>query len=158
VIQMTWIGAPSIYYGDEAGLCGWTDPDNRRTYPWGSEDKELIAVHKTLISIRNALPALKTGSLKCLYGEYNIIAYGRWNSEDKVVIVVNNNDTEKVALIPVWEIGITHGDTCQQVMETTTETYTTVGEIYDVVRGKLRVELKPYSAKIIKARSYKTER
>mgnify|MGYP002224581700 FL=1 len=35
VVQMTWPGAPTIYYGDEAGLCGFTDPDNRRTYPWG---------------------------------------------------------------------------------------------------------------------------
>ena len=34
-IQMTWVGAPTIYYGDEAGVCGFTDPDNRRTYPWG---------------------------------------------------------------------------------------------------------------------------
>ena len=34
VIQMTWVGAPTVYYGDEAGVCGWTDPDNRRTYPW----------------------------------------------------------------------------------------------------------------------------
>ena len=34
VMQMTWPGAPTIYYGDEAGLCGFTDPDNRRTYPW----------------------------------------------------------------------------------------------------------------------------
>ena len=33
VMQMTWPGAPTLYYGDEAGLCGWTDPDNRRTYP-----------------------------------------------------------------------------------------------------------------------------
>ena len=33
-VQMTWVGSPTIYYGDEAGLCGFTDPDNRRTYPW----------------------------------------------------------------------------------------------------------------------------
>ena len=33
VMQMTWPGAPTIYYGDEVGLCGFTDPDNRRTYP-----------------------------------------------------------------------------------------------------------------------------
>ena len=33
VMQMTWPGAPTIYYGDEAGVCGFTDPDNRRTYP-----------------------------------------------------------------------------------------------------------------------------
>lgn len=35
VMQMTWPGAPTVYYGDEAGVCGFTDPDNRRTYPWG---------------------------------------------------------------------------------------------------------------------------
>lgn len=33
VMQMTWPGAPTVYYGDEAGVCGFTDPDNRRTYP-----------------------------------------------------------------------------------------------------------------------------
>ena len=42
VMQMTWPGAPTVYYGDEAGVCGFTDPDNRRTYPWGHEDQELI--------------------------------------------------------------------------------------------------------------------
>ena len=41
LIQMTWPGAPTIYYGDEAGLCGFTDPDNRRTYPWGREDQKM---------------------------------------------------------------------------------------------------------------------
>ena len=41
VMQMTWPGAPAIYYGDEAGLCGFTDPDNRRAYPWGNEDREM---------------------------------------------------------------------------------------------------------------------
>ena len=45
VIQMTWPGAPTIYYGDEAGVCGFTDPDNRRTYPWGREDLQMIQFH-----------------------------------------------------------------------------------------------------------------
>ncbi len=43
-MQMTWPGAPTIYYGDEAGVCGWTDPDSRRTYPWGGENLELNRV------------------------------------------------------------------------------------------------------------------
>ena len=46
IMQMTWIGAPTIYYGDEAGLAGFTDPDNRRTYPWGNEDFQLIGFHR----------------------------------------------------------------------------------------------------------------
>ena len=45
-IQMTWPGAPTVYYGDEAGLCGFTDPDNRRTYPWGREDYQMIDFHR----------------------------------------------------------------------------------------------------------------
>ena len=51
VVQMTWPGAPTIYYGDEAGLCGFTDPDNRRTYPWGKEDIVLIDFHRDIIRI-----------------------------------------------------------------------------------------------------------
>lgn len=152
VIQMTWIGAPTIYYGDEAGVCGWTDPDNRRTYPWGNEDQELIAAHKSLISLRKAIPALRSGSLKFLYGEYNIISYGRFDDKDKVVVVVNNNDHKKTVWIPVWEIGITNSDVCQQVFETTVKSHATDDFKYDVVRGKIMVELEPYSAKIIKCR------
>ena len=38
-VQMTWVGAPTVYYGDEAGVCGFTDPDNRRTYPWAGRIK-----------------------------------------------------------------------------------------------------------------------
>jgi len=52
VMQMTWVGAPTIYYGDEAGLCGFTDPDSRRTYPWGHEDQEMIQFHKDIIRLR----------------------------------------------------------------------------------------------------------
>ena len=49
--QMTWIGAPTVYYGDEAGVCGFTDPDNRRTYPWGHEDQQMLGFHKEMIRI-----------------------------------------------------------------------------------------------------------
>ncbi len=157
VIQMTWIGAPTIYYGDEAGVCGWTDPDNRRTYPWGNEDKELIAVHKSLISIRKAIPALKQGSIKFLYGEYNIISYGRWDDKDKIIVAVNNNDHKKTIWIPVWEIGITNAEICQQMLETTRNGHSTEAIKYDVVRGKVMVEMEAYSAKIIKCKDQYNE-
>ena len=48
-VQMTWVGAPTVYYGDEAGVCGFTDPDSRRTYPWGQENRELVEFHKEMI-------------------------------------------------------------------------------------------------------------
>ncbi|GFI62512.1 neopullulanase 2 [Clostridiales bacterium] len=49
--QFIWPGLPTLYYGDEAGATGWTDPDNRRTYPWGRENKQLIEFHKEVIKL-----------------------------------------------------------------------------------------------------------
>lgn len=66
VVQMTWPGAPTVYYGDEAGVCGFTDPDNRRTYPWGKEDVVLVDFHRDMIRIHKENEALRTGSLKLL--------------------------------------------------------------------------------------------
>ena len=77
MVQMTWPGAPTVYYGDEAGVCGWTDPDSRRTYPWGHEDLELIEYHRYMIRIHKALPVLRRGAVKELLAGRNVIAYGR---------------------------------------------------------------------------------
>lgn len=106
MVQMTWPGAPTIYYGDEAGLCGFTDPDNRRTYPWGSEDKEMIAFHKDMIQIHKSCPELKTGSLKELYAENNIIVFGRFNRTAAVIVAINNNSFEITREIEVWPMGV----------------------------------------------------
>ena len=83
VMQMTWPGAPTIYYGDEAGLCGFTDPDNRRTFPWGREDKELIRFHKEMILIHKMYPVFTHGSIKILTAEYNCLSYGRFSFEEQ---------------------------------------------------------------------------
>lgn len=63
VFQMTWPGAPTLYYGDEVGVCGFTDPDNRRTYPWGDEDRELLVFHREMIRIHKQYEAFRTGSV-----------------------------------------------------------------------------------------------
>ena len=89
-IQMTWPGAPTVYYADEAGQVGWTDPDDRRTYPWGHEDQSLIDLHRDLIHLRRELPVLKDGSLKPLLAEYGRIAYARFDDETRCIIAVNN--------------------------------------------------------------------
>ncbi len=89
-IQMTWVGAPTIYYGDEAGVCGFTDPDNRRTYPWGNENQELLNFHKEMIRIHKEHPALRTGSLNILSWDENVLAYGRFLGEDRIVAIINN--------------------------------------------------------------------
>ena len=65
------VGKPTFSQFDEAGLCGWTDPDNRRAYPWGHEDMDLIDYHKAIIRIHKEYQVIKTGSIMFLLGEYN---------------------------------------------------------------------------------------
>lgn len=92
VIQMTWPGAPTIYYGDEAGVTGWTDPDSRRTFPWGREDNGLTDLYRALSSVRSSHPVLKTGSLVELSAGYGSISYARFDGCSCAVISCNNTD------------------------------------------------------------------
>ncbi|MBO5327848.1 MAG: glycoside hydrolase family 13 protein [Clostridia bacterium] len=110
LIQMTWPGSPGVYYGDEAGVVGWTDPDNRRTYPWGKEDKELIEFHKKAIGLRNRLNCFKTGSIKALDSGNGYIAYARFDRRECAVIVINRSEKPVKLSVPVWEAGVETGD------------------------------------------------
>ena len=83
-MQMTWPGAPTVYYGDEAGVCGFTDPDNRRTYPWGHEDRQMLAFHKAAIRMHRINSVLKTGSLQFLLTDYNCLGYARFTRSEQI--------------------------------------------------------------------------
>ena len=111
-MQMTWPGAPTLYYGDEAGLCGFTDPDNRRTYPWGRENKELIDFHREMIRIHKKYPVLSHGSLKFLYGEHNVIAYGRFDMKERVIVAFHNGQGDKTFMLPVWQAEVLMRQPC----------------------------------------------
>ena len=150
-VQMTWPGAPTIYYGDEAGVCGFTDPDNRRTYPWGNEDHDLIAYHKDIIKIHKENKELLTGSLMNLGADYNYIAYARMRKGEQVVVLVNNNDKEITKDVSVWEAGVPREYTMQRLLFTYAEGYTTEAFEYEVVDGMVRVTLPPTSVIILKA-------
>ena len=106
VLQMTFPGAPTVYYGDEAGLCGFTDPDNRRPYPWGREDQELVSLHRELIRIRHENSCLRNGSLVRLHDEFNVLSYGRFDEKGSCVVVINNRDEAYEAQIPVGYAGV----------------------------------------------------
>lgn len=150
VIQMTWPGAPTIYYGDETGLCGWTDPDSRRTYPWDDQDLEMIEFHKYLGGIHKRNKALRTGSLKFLGYDYGILMYGRFLDENRVAVAVNNQDHEVELDIPVWELGIEDGTRMLRLMSTWEEGYNVGSWFYTVENGVVHVEMKAYSSVIIR--------
>ena len=149
VMQMSWPGAPTIYYGDEAGVCGFTDPDSRRTYPWGNEDQELIAFHKKIIRIRRENDELRTGSMKYVDGEYNYVAYGRFHRRGQCLIVVNNNDHPVEKQIFVWDLGTPkHGK--MKALLWTDENGCSEGQEFEVKGGKITLPLPKTCAVILK--------
>ncbi len=152
-VQFTWPGAPTIYYGDEAGLCGFTDPDNRRTYPWGREDHDLIQFHKEMIRIHKENPELKTGSIKKAPSDYNFIAYARFNREECSFVMVNNNHHEITKEMSVWEYGVPREAKMQRMMLTHSDGYTTEAMEYPVCAGKIQVTLPATSVLILKYRN-----
>lgn len=148
VIQMTWPGAPTVYYGDEAGVCGFTDPDNRRTYPWGNEDKDLIRFHRDIIRIHKENSALRTGSVKFLKGEENLLCYGRFNREQQLVILVNNAETERRVNLPVWPVGLPENGELEQLLRTEEDGYSVAPVTCAINDGKIDVTLSKHSAVI----------
>lgn len=153
VMQMTWVGAPTVYYGDEAGVCGFTDPDNRRTYPWGNEDQELIAFHKEAIRIHKEHPALKTGSLKILGGEENILSYARFKGHDRIIVVINNRSERAEVKVPVWEAEIPIKCRMKRLLYSYKEGYTTEYEEYLVEDGEVVANMGPHSALVLGMRN-----
>jgi alpha-glucosidase len=149
VMQMTWLGAPTIYYGDEAGQVGFTDPDNRRTYPWGQEDKEMIAFHKDIIRIRRERDELRSGSIKPVAEDYNFLAYGRFQAKGQSLIVVNNNAYELTKELSVWELNIPKDGVMVRMLETDQEGYTTAPKEYPIHMGRISLTMKPQSAVIL---------
>ncbi|MCR5788755.1 MAG: glycoside hydrolase family 13 protein [Lachnospiraceae bacterium] len=142
LIQMTWPGAPTLYYGDEAGVCGFTDPDNRRTYPWGQEDKELIAFHRDAIRMHKENEEFRLGSLRMLYKDYNVIAYGRFTRKNKSVVIINNNKEERELEIRFgWQVGAMEECVLESILYTDRNGYHADCYTYPVEKGRLRIRL-----------------
>ncbi len=150
VMQMTWMGAPTIYYGDEAGLCGFTDPDNRRSYPWGREDHELIAFHKDIIRLRKENDELRSGSIKYVDADYNYLAYGRFHRKGQCAILINNNDHPITKEVSVWELGTPKVGKMKILLQSHEGGYTLNGAEYEIKAGKVKIELPKTSATILK--------
>jgi len=152
MIQMTWPGAPTLYYGDEAGLCGWTDPDNRRTYPWGQEDQEMIAFHRDAILMHKQNEELRTGSLCAIavQHEKNVLAYGRFNADAACVVVLNNSMEEVTEQLDVHYLGIRRDCMLRQLLRTTETGYETTAIQMTVTNGRLTLTIPAYAAVVLK--------
>lgn len=99
LIQMTFPGVPSIYYGDEAGLEGYSDPLNRRTYPWGSEDTELLSWYRKLTDIRNSYDIFSTGKWIPAAAQEDVYGYIRSIENGRDVFSEECRDNRALVLV-----------------------------------------------------------
>lgn len=95
-LQFFLPGVPSIYYGDEAGLQGYKDPFNRRCYPWGHEDKELIEYVSELSRVRKSIPNLKDGRIYFVMNDNEltngrVTAFTRQGQKTDYIFFVNRS-------------------------------------------------------------------
>lgn len=150
VFQMTWPGAPTLYYGDEAGQVGFTDPDNRRTYPWGSEDMDLLNFHREMIRIHKEHEAFKTGSIQFVWGEYNFLCYARYNRREHFLVVLNNDAVSRSVEMVVWPVGLPKECELEQIMYSHEDGFSTNPVTYEVKGGKLNITLTEFSAVVLR--------
>ena len=153
VIQFTVPGAPTIYYGDEIGLTGDDDPDDRRTYPWpdtgGAVDSELRSHYRDLAAVRAANPALLKGDFGVLLADNRagVVAYGR-KAEGRVAIVaVNRSASRRRVAVPVARY-------LREATSLTLAVHVAAPAPQAAVQGgRLRITLPPHSAVVFGARA-----
>lgn len=102
VIQFTLPGVPCIYYGDEAGMEGYKDPFNRKFYPWGKENKELIEHYKKLGKMRKKTECLKDGEYYTVSEMLGCLAFVRKDKDEEIMVIVNRNEHSIDYFLP-WD-------------------------------------------------------
>ncbi len=107
VLQMSFMGSPSIYYGDECGMEGENDPDCRRCMIWeeSERDQELYELYRSLIRIRKKEPALRTGRQRTILCCKDVYGYFRGEGRNAIYILVNTGVDDCDLRVPVVSEG-----------------------------------------------------
>lgn len=138
LFQFTFAGAPCIYYGDEIGLDGEFDPDNRKCMEWdvSKQDRELFTYHQSVIALRKKHSALRTGAFRILLAEENgrCFAYERSDGQERIIVMMNPSEEARTVpvLLPAgeWKDGFT-------------------GELVSVSGGSYSDVLTPYEYRVL---------
>jgi cyclomaltodextrinase / maltogenic alpha-amylase / neopullulanase len=108
LVQMTFPGAPCVYYGDEIGMAGEMDPASRASFSWDREawDHDLLAYAHSVIALRSGTPALRAGELRVVGAAGPALAYLRGDGRSGLVLVALNSADERATLeVLVPELG-----------------------------------------------------
>ena len=144
IFQFTYVGTPTIYYGDEYGMEGGSDPDDRRTFDWSRASMRTRAVALTheLASIRNRYPALRTGSYMTLLTDdaRHVYAFGRVDASNRIAVVLSDAGGAQWVSIPAYQLGMTNGSRVTDLL---------TGHAYRVSGGYLLVSVQGHYGAIL---------
>ena len=144
IFQFTYVGTPAIYYGDEYGMQGGPDPDDRRTFDWAraTPGNAAVALTHELASIRNRYAALRTGSYMTLLTDdaRHIYAFGRFDARHRIAVVLSNARDTRTVTLPAYQLSMTNGSRVTDLL---------TGEVHQVSNGNLTVRVKGFSGAIL---------
>lgn len=142
LFQLTYLGTPLIYYGDEVGMVGETDPDCRRPMIWDKkyQNKVILEHYKKLISLRHEFISLRRGNVRTwgLDAKKGIYAFTRQYNDEAVGIVLNNSAKEQFVQLDVSLFGSVNKLTDRLQ-----------GSRYPVKKNVVEVKLAPYQGVIL---------
>ena len=145
--QLTYMGAPVIYYGDEIGMTGGNDPDNRRPMAWSHPDTNMLAFYEKLIAIRKANPVLRSSQFLTLMrrNDDGQMVYERTDGHDVILVALNKGSQ------PTLTLDTTNGNLAHVSFSNgTTFTDLLSGHRYDVQNGQLVLPIGAESEAILK--------
>ncbi len=144
ILEFTYIGTPGIYYGDEYGMQGGADPDDRRTFDWSQANtgNPTVALTHLLVSIRNRYPALRSGSFMTLLTDdaHGIYAFGRFDAHHRLAVALNDSNDTRTVTVPAYQLGMTNGSRVTDLL---------TGRTYQVGNGRLTVRVAGRSGAIL---------
>lgn len=150
--QMTFIGSPAIYYGDEQGMTGDNDPDCRRCMEWDGENQDIFAYYLKLISLRKQYSCIRYGDFhsNVVDNEKKIYGFIRESGQERVYVVIHNGDRTEQISVPIIDKEQEYIDVLSNTSyQSLSKNGSFFNEDISEYGGMLQVEMKPYSVKVI---------
>ncbi|MGE5632268.1 MAG: glycoside hydrolase family 13 protein [Caulobacteraceae bacterium] len=141
LLQMTYPGVPTIYYGDELGMIGAKDPDDRRAMAWGKGDESTLMAYAAYGNIRNSYPVLQSGDIAPVYAENNdVLAYERYDETGNAALIVANRGADQLDALEVKVSHITDGTVLTDAIS---------GSEYTVTGNKINISIPGESGAVL---------
>lgn len=144
VYQMTFVGAPVVYYGDEIGYSSNGPYDSMQSFDWSEErwNHDLLNVYRSLIELRKTYPVLVNGAYKNLVADDQdqVLAYGRWNEEQQIIVITNKDGAAHDVTVSAEQLSVTDGTVMSDWL---------TGQSFIVADGNVTVQVPAESAVIL---------